>query len=85
MEVLEIPVEDRLNLFGVDAHTLASFDDQPEVADSLYIEPGLLDIALEVSVMEAVDYFLDLVKVGLIAILVCIDQDVVSVSAGEQI
>src|SRR3979411_348821 len=82
-EVLEVPVEDRLDFLWIYAHALTSFDDHPEVVDCLYVEPGFLDIALELGAVEAVDPFLDLVKVGLVAILVGIDQDVVSISASE--
>ena len=40
---------------------------------------------MELGSVEAVDHFFDLVEVGLVAILVGIDQDVVSISASEQI
>ena len=64
---------------------LTSFDDHPKVVNYLYVEPRLLDIALELGVMEMVYHFFNLVEVGLVTILVSIDQDVVSVSDGEQI
>jgi hypothetical protein len=35
--------------------------------------------------MEVVDHFFDLVEVGLIAILIGMDQDIISISASKQI
>jgi hypothetical protein len=52
---------------------LTSFDDHPKVVDYLYVEPRLLDIALELGAVETVYYFFNLVEVGLVAILVGID------------
>src|SRR3982074_2539467 len=85
IEVLGVPVENRLDFPWIYAHAFTSFDDHPEVVDCLYVEPGFLDIALELGAVEAVDHFFNLVKVSLVAILVGIDQDVVSKSASEQI
>jgi hypothetical protein len=54
-------------------YTLNSFDDHPKVVDYLSIELEFLNSTLKLSTMEAVAYFLDLVKVGLVAILISID------------
>jgi hypothetical protein len=64
---------------------LTSYNDHPEVVTCLYVKLGFLDIALELNAVEAVDYFLDLVKVSLVAILVSIVQDIVSINASIQV
>src|SRR3979411_2289004 len=79
-EVLEVPVEDRLDFLWIYMYALTSFDDHPEVVDYLYVEPGFLDITLELGVVEAVNYFFNLVEVSLVTILVGIDQDVINIS-----
>jgi hypothetical protein len=84
-EVFEVSVEDRLDFLWIHAYALTSFDDHPKVVDCLYVEPRLLDITLELSGVETVYHFFNLVEVGLVTLLVGIDQDVVSVSASEQI
>jgi hypothetical protein len=49
----------------------------------LYVDPRLLDITLELGGVETVYHFFNLVEVGLVAILVSIDQDGVRVNASE--
>jgi hypothetical protein len=85
IKVLKVPVEDRFDFLWLYLYALTSFDNHPKVVNYLYVESGFLDIVLELDFMEVVDHFLNLVKVGLITILIGIDQDIINITANKQI
>jgi hypothetical protein len=84
-EVLKVQVEDHLDFLWIYIYTLTSYDDYPKVVDCLYIEPRLLDIALELGIVVMIYHFFNLVEVDLITSLISIDQDVINVTTNTQI